>query len=230
MSTSVINTTAAGVSGPNSSTATAGSSALGKDEFLKLLMAQLQNQDPTQPSDPTAFTAQLAQFSQLELQQNANVTLGDIASAQAATNQQSAVNLVGKNVTYSTSSVTIAAGGGALLTGNLAGDAASVSAVIKNAAGATLRTVKAGPSAKGGLQIPWDGRDDSGNPVAAGSYTVSLTALDTQGKAVNAIAQQSALVTGVSFTNGVTQLIAGGATLPLGSITEIDQPTTLPHP
>jgi flagellar basal-body rod modification protein FlgD len=224
MSTSAINTTAAaGVSGP-SSTAAQGSSALGKDEFLKLLMAQLQNQDPTQPSDPTAFTAQLAQFSQLELQQNANSTLTELASAQAAGNQQSAVNLVGKNVTFSTSTVTIAAGGGALLTGKLDGDAASVSAVIKNAAGATLRTVKAGATPKGGVQVPWDGRDDSGNPVAAGSYSVSLTALDTQGKPVNATAQQSALVTGVTFSNGVTQLIAGGTTLPLGSVTEIDQP------
>jgi flagellar basal-body rod modification protein FlgD len=231
MGTSVINnSTAAGVSGPNSAAATQGSTALGKDEFLKLLMAQLQNQDPTQPSDPTAFTAQLAQFSQLELQQNANSTLSDIASAQAATNQQSAVNLVGKNVTYSTSTVTIAAGGGALLTGKLTGDAASISAVIKNSAGATLRTVKAGPSPKGGVQIPWDGRDDSGNPAGAGSYTVTLNAIDTQGKAVTATMQQSALVTGVTFSNGVTQLVAGGTTLPLGSITEIDAPAAQPSP
>src|ERR1700753_752320 len=113
-----------------SSSTAQGSNTLGKNDFLKLLMAQLQNQDPTQPSDPTAFTAQLAQFSQLELQQNANDTLTNIATAQASANQQGAVNLVGKNVTSSTSSVTLAAAGGALLTGSLGGDANSVSAVI----------------------------------------------------------------------------------------------------
>ncbi|HEX4381980.1 MAG TPA: flagellar hook capping FlgD N-terminal domain-containing protein [Myxococcales bacterium] len=201
-----------------------GSNTLGKNDFLKLLMAQLQNQDPTQPSDPTAFTAQLAQFSQLELQQNANDTLSNMATAQASANQQASVNLVGKNVTFSTSTVTIAAAGGALLTGSLSGDANSVSAVIKNSAGAVVRTIKGGPTPQGQLQIPWDGRDDSGNLLAAGSYSVALTALDTQGQAVNATAQSSALVTGVSFSNGVPQLIAGGQTLPLSSITEIDQP------
>jgi flagellar basal-body rod modification protein FlgD len=207
----------------SSATAT-GSSSLGKNDFLKLLMAQLQNQDPTQPSDPTAFTAQLAQFSQLELQQNANDTLSNMATAQASASQQSVVNLVGKNVTYSTSTVTIAAGGNALLTGSLSGDANSVSAVIKSSTGVVVRTIKAGPTPQGPVQIPWDGRDDSGNLLAAGNYSVALTALDTQGKAVNATSSASALVTGVSFANGVPQLIAGGQTLPLSSITEIDQP------
>jgi flagellar basal-body rod modification protein FlgD len=230
MGTSVVdNTQAAGVPGP-SSTAATGSSALGKDEFLKLLMAQLQNQDPTQPSDPTAFTAQLAQFSQLELQQDANTTLSQLASAQAAGNQEAAVSLVGKNVTYSTSTVTIAAGGGALLTGKLDNDAASVSAVIKNAAGATLRTIKGGATPQGSVQLPWDGRDDAGNQLAAGTYSVTLTALDAQGQAVNATAQQTALVTGVTFANGVTQLIAGGSNIPLGTVTEIDQPAPKPTP
>ncbi len=63
-----------------SSSTAQGSNTLGKNDFLKLLMAQMQNQDPTQPSGPTAFTAQLAQFSQLELQQNANDTLSNMAS------------------------------------------------------------------------------------------------------------------------------------------------------
>jgi flagellar basal-body rod modification protein FlgD len=230
MGTSAVNNTAAAaVSGP-SSTAAQGSPALGKDDFLKLLMAQLSNQDPTQPADPTTFTTQLAQFSQLELQQNANSTLTDMAASQAAANQQSAVNLVGKNVTFSTSTVTIAAGGGALLTGKLAGDASNVVATIKNGAGATLRTLKIGGTPQGNVQIPWDGRDDSGAQLAAGNYSVQLTATDAQGNAVTATAQQSALVTGVTFSNGVTQLVAGGTTLPLGSITEIDQPPAKPTP
>jgi flagellar basal-body rod modification protein FlgD len=230
MGTSAVNNVpAAAVSGP-SSTAAQGSPNLGKDDFLKLLMAQLSNQDPTQPADPTTFTTQLAQFSQLELQQNANSTLTDLAAAQAAGNQEQAVNMVGKNVTFSTNTVTIAAGGGALLTGTLAGDASSVIATITNGAGATMRTVKAGATPQGSVQIPWDGRDNSGNQLAAGSYNVQLTALDTQGKPVTATSQQSALITGVTFSNGVTQLIAGGTTLPLSSVTEIDQPTAKPTP
>jgi flagellar basal-body rod modification protein FlgD len=129
MSTSVLSSTQTSVT-PASSTAAQGSSSMGKDQFLKLLMAQLQNQDPTQPADPTAFTSQLAQFSALEMQQESNSTLTALATGQVSANQEAATSFVGKNVTYSTNNVTIASGGGALLTGQLGSDASNVTAVV----------------------------------------------------------------------------------------------------
>ena len=65
-----------------------GSSELGKDEFLKLLVCQLQNQDPLNPQDDTSFIAQLAQFSSLEQMQNMSATMTNT----------SAYTLVGKEV------------------------------------------------------------------------------------------------------------------------------------
>src|SRR5215213_6921849 len=82
-----------------------GSSALGKDEFLKLMMAQLAQQDPTAPSDSNAFVAQLAQFSSLEQMQNVNSSLQSLLIGQASQNNSGAVNLVGKDILYKTDKI-----------------------------------------------------------------------------------------------------------------------------
>ena len=68
-----------------------GSTALGKDEFLKILVAQLANQDPTQPQDSTAFVAELAQFSSLEAQQNTVSNLNALMIGQATANQTAVI-------------------------------------------------------------------------------------------------------------------------------------------
>jgi flagellar basal-body rod modification protein FlgD len=70
---------------------------LGKDDFLQLLVAQLQNQDPTQPTDSTAFVSQLAQFSALEQQTDTNQTMTGLA-ATTAINQ--GIDLLGRNVSF----------------------------------------------------------------------------------------------------------------------------------
>lgn len=80
---------------PDSSKKTVGSSALGKDEFLKILMVQLQNQDPTQPLEDKEFIAQMAQFTSVE-------QLTNISTQLTAMNQSlgSVSSLIGKNITW----------------------------------------------------------------------------------------------------------------------------------
>src|SRR4051812_22477924 len=87
-----------------------GSSKLGKDEFLKLMMAQLAQQDPTAPSDSNAFVAQLAQFTILEQMQNVNSSLESLLIGQASANNNSAINLVGKEILYKTDEITLEKG------------------------------------------------------------------------------------------------------------------------
>src|SRR4051812_6478324 len=77
-----------------------GSSKLGKDEFIKLLMAQMAHQDPTSPMDSQAMTAQLAQFAALEQMQAQNTNLESLLIGQAAEQQMSATSLVGKSISY----------------------------------------------------------------------------------------------------------------------------------
>ena len=71
---------------------------LGKEDFLKLLVAQLSAQDPLNPMDSREFTAQLAQFSALEQMTNVNSTLEELVTAQQAMGNSSMISLIGKLV------------------------------------------------------------------------------------------------------------------------------------
>ncbi|UQZ73534.1 flagellar hook assembly protein FlgD [Niallia circulans] len=78
-----------------------GSSSLGKDDFLKLLITQLQNQDPTSPMDDKEFIAQMAQFSSLEQMQNLNTAMTNLISLQTQSNLISYGQFIGQEVNWS---------------------------------------------------------------------------------------------------------------------------------
>jgi flagellar basal-body rod modification protein FlgD len=105
----------ASVSSPASSTSSA-TATVNYDQFLQLLVAELQHQDPTSPTDPTQYMSQLASFSTVEQQVQTNSTLDALLSAQAS-------NIIGKTVTSADGntkgivvSVKLSAGGGAIAT------------------------------------------------------------------------------------------------------------------
>lgn len=83
-----------------SQTKTTGSNTLGKDDFLKLLMTQLQNQDPTSPMDNSQFISQMATFSSLEQLTNLNNTMQNFVDSQTQNGLLQASMLIGKTVTY----------------------------------------------------------------------------------------------------------------------------------
>ena len=78
-----------------------GGSVLGKDDFLKLLVGQLQHQDPLQPSDDTQFIGQMAQFSSLEQESNTAQSTSQMADQLGRTG---ALGLIGRTVTYTDAS------------------------------------------------------------------------------------------------------------------------------
>ncbi|MEW5741771.1 MAG: FlgD immunoglobulin-like domain containing protein [Myxococcota bacterium] len=190
-------------------------SKLGKDEFLKLLMTQLGNQDPLSPMDNQAFVTQLAQFAHVELAQQTSQQLDALLMAQASSNQLQAASLVGKDAVLAHDGFTW---DGALsgspratpsvqLTGDLQGRAAQVTAVVKDSTGKTVRRIELGPHDAGPFQFEWDGRDDAGNYAAPGEYTVSFTAADADGEPVGAQALSHSRITGVSFETGYAELL-----------------------
>lgn len=80
---------------------------LGKNDFLQLLVTQLQNQDPTSPTDSSTFMTQLAQFSTLEQETNISQSVDGLASTESVTQ---GVDLIGKQITYTGSDGTPASG------------------------------------------------------------------------------------------------------------------------
>src|SRR5437868_155124 len=157
-------TSAADKPAPTTLTRT-GSSALGKDEFLKILVAQLANQDPTKPQDSSQFVAELAQFSSLEAQQNTVSSLNALMLGQATANQTAAATFIGKTINFKGGNVDFDGATAVSASANLEAPASKLAVTITNANGGVVRTLQLGAHGAGDLQIAWDGRDDKGAVV-----------------------------------------------------------------
>ena len=120
------------------STAAVEKESLGKDDFLKMLVAQLQNQDPLNPLDGTDFTAQLAQFSSLEQLDNMNSQLNVIGLYQSSLNNSQSVGLIGQQITANGNSVMVE-GPATILSYDLSGNTDTVSVKIYDQEGSLVR-------------------------------------------------------------------------------------------
>jgi flagellar basal-body rod modification protein FlgD len=200
-----------------------GSNKLGKDEFLKLLMAQMGNQDPTAPTDNSAFVAQLANFATLELQQNANSTMEQLLMAQASANQTSMAAFVGRDVMYKSDAFQLVEGENAFGSAKLAAPATNMTVVVTDAAGKTVRTMQLGPQQAGTVALSWDGRDDQGRRQAPGEYKLRVTAQDEHKKSVAVEQRGSGHVTGVAYEDGVAMLKIGDTKIKVADILEINE-------
>ena len=149
------------------------------NDFLKLLMTQLQNQDPTQPLDTSQFTSQLVQFASVEQQVNANTNLTTLIQLQQGGEMLQAGSLVGKQVEAQSSTLALSNGSATLQLQPATSEPVTVS--ISSSSGVTLETqqVQASPS---GTSWTWNGTTNTGQSLPDGTYNVSVT--DANGTAV----------------------------------------------
>lgn len=203
---------------------------MGKDDFLTLLVAQLQNQDPMNPDDPTEFTAQLAQFSSLEQLFNINESMETLASTQQQSDRFSTMDIIGKEVIYADNNFTFA-GEPTNIGYQLDGSAASVSMAIRDANGSTVASLTPTELTPGNHFIAWDGLDSKGKILPDGKYTISLQATSAgEGSTVAVSPLVQSEVTGVDFSqeNGEASLYTlAGATIGTSSIIAVYQPDSL---
>ncbi|TKI08297.1 flagellar hook assembly protein FlgD [Martelella alba] len=202
----------------STSSTTGDTSADLQNEFLNLLVAQMQNQDPTNPMDNSQLTTQLAQISTLNGIENLNTTLGSISGQLDTSQNLQASTLVGHGVMIDGNAILVGSDSSTTPFGFELSDAAdSTTVTIKDSSGNTVRTVQIGAESAGVHSFTWDGTDDSGTAVPEGSYTFSVAASNSAGSSVDATALQYAAVYGVNTnTSGTTELnlgLAGNVTL-----------------
>jgi len=181
---------------------------MGKEDFLTLLVAQLKNQDPMNPDDPTEFTAQLAQFSSLEQLFNINESMDSLTSAQKQSDRFATMDLIGKTVSYEDGDFTMDEEGSVSVGYKLDGIASSVTLFIKDQSGNTVTTLHPTELTKGNHFIDWNGMDSDGEHVPAGDYNIVLQAAAGYGEesiAVSPLVQSE--VTGVDFNNSTGDAI-----------------------
>lgn len=188
------------------------SSVMGKDDFLKMMLAQLQNQDPLNPLDGTAFTAQLAQFSSLEQLSNMNTQLQVLGLYQASLNNAQSVNLIGREITARGDTVKVE-GASASLEYNLSEDADKVAVRIYDMEDNLVDTLDAGSQEEGENSMTWDCGD-----IAGGNYTFEVSAIGANGDAIPAYTQITGEVTGVTFKEGFPHLSVNGQDVPMGDV------------
>jgi flagellar basal-body rod modification protein FlgD len=200
---------------------TAGTNELGKDAFLKLLIAQLQHQDPLNPADSTEFTAQLAQFSSLETLSSINTNIEDLQAYQVAISNSQAVSYIGKQILANGDSVNIQSGLAGDMRFVLSDDAASVFFNIYDATGQYIDTVEAGAFQAGQNTFDWDGTDAQGNLLPDGAYRYNIQATDQDKNTipVQTLVQQT--VDSVIFEDGKAYLKAGANAIAIEDVIEI---------
>lgn len=206
--------------------------ALGRDAFLKLLVAQLRHQDPLKPQDDSAFVAELAQFSSLEQTMGINDRL-DLLSAQNQGLQNSqVVALVGKEATVRGSLVTSDGSGiGIPVSFKLDGATDKTTVTIVDQSGRTVRTLDLGAKGSGLTRVTWDGRDDAGNVQPAGTYKVTVQAASAAGAAVAVSQETKGLIQAVSFDKGYPVLhLDSGVNVPVADLLQVDSPPNTSKP
>ena len=143
--------------------------SVGKDEFMKLLLAQLKNQDPLKPMDGTDFAAQLAQFSSLEELKNLNTTLETQSVNQMTLGYAQSVNMIGKEAVANSGNTVTANGQTAELNYRLAKDAQNVTISIMDKNGKLIKSWDESAKTAGMNSATWD---CSG--VDKGDYTYQI--------------------------------------------------------
>jgi flagellar basal-body rod modification protein FlgD len=199
--------------------------ALGQMDFLELLMIQLQYQDPLSPMDSQEFSAQLAQFSQLEqitqMNQNLSASMQTNLLLAQSVNNVMATNMIGQSVVAFGNEVELIDGQEADINYELSGSAQTVTIEIKNENGVVVRTIEASGQSSGDQQVVWDGLDDDGNELADGIYTYSVTAKTAGDVDVAVTTFTSGTITGVAYVQGMAELLVGSIQIGLGDIYRI---------
>jgi flagellar basal-body rod modification protein FlgD len=172
----------------NSSITGSISQTMNKDDFLKLLVTQLQYQDPMSPEDPKDFVAQLAQFSSLEQQINSNTNLENLSKAiqnlKQSQSMAQGVSLLGKTVKGSGNQLTVVGGKAMEASYSLPKTAKLVAVGIFDSSGNQVAVVNLGAQAAGSRTFSWDGKDSKGQQAADGIYSYQVAAQDQSGNAI----------------------------------------------
>ena len=209
------------VSSGINTTSSSGNNILGKDDFLNLLVTQLRHQDPLSPMESAEFTSQLAQFSSLEQMNNVNTNLELLHLYQASINNSQAVGFIGKTIKALGNSVGVADGVADQIHFELAENASAVITHIYDSHKNLVKTIQPGGLNAGAQIVEWDATDNDGNKVPDGTYTFEVIATDTDANPVSTTTLITVPVSGVSFKDGTTYLLAGNQEIPIGSIFEV---------
>lgn len=217
----VTNTTTTSTSSSSTST----NSVMGKDSFLKLLLTQLQNQDPLNPMESYEFTGQLAQFTSIE-------QLADIKSLleESTKSNQSlidtisstlSVGLIGKEVTINTTTLNFDGENSIKFSFDVPDEAVTLGVSIYDLSGNLVKNLDMTSFEHGTNTVEWDGNDSNGSVVEKGNYIISVAYKNEAGDTYNVETYINGKITSVKYKNGETYLVINGNEISFKNLREI---------
>ncbi len=202
------------------STYTSHEKELGRDDFLRLLVAQLQHQDPLNPMESSEFTAQLAQFSSLEQLFSINDHLEVIKETNNEQIPENLLDYIGKEVKSAENNIIVydgkASGGSYTLA-----EPGDVTISIFDSEGFEIRTIYKSDQESGEYDFYFDGKNGNGYPVFDGDYSFTVQAVDNVGSPIVVNSGLSGKVTGVTYQDNIPYLIVGDYLINPQYITEV---------
>lgn len=212
------------ISAGNSVQAEKNSNSMGKDGFLQLLITQLRNQDPINPMDGAEFATQLASFNSLEQLINLNQSVENLAIAQqimsTGLNNTLAASLTGKTVSAMSDKIIVNGEDQSEIHVRLARPATQMELTVRDSNGSVVRRLQSDALTRGDHSISWDQKDDSGNILPEGIYTVEIMARNGE-DLVQSMAFLKGTVDRVRYTHEGVKLMIGGISIPMGDIEEV---------
>ena len=170
-----------------------------KDDFLKLFIAQMQNQDPLAPQDNSQMAAQLAQFNGLEQMLNMNKHFETLLKAQATDRSLQMVNYIGKEVSLGNGLLKF--DGKSTTKGTFKNEfpVAEGSLEVRNSAGVVIGEQSLGNLMPGEHPVVWDGKGKDGKQNNPGVYTFNIVGKSTAGEAITIPITSKVKITGLDM-------------------------------
>ncbi len=210
---------------PSKKVRAVGNPSLDKDAFFKLMLAQMKNQDPTNPMKSHEMAAQLANFSSLEQMQNMNKTLEELKNAQKPSENFQALNLIGKAVAGDSSKVVRGVNDKDHdFRFSLPMEASEVSVKVRDADGTIVRSYNLKGLKPGENKLAWNGEDERGMKAPAGEYQFIAEAHTADGKKMGIKTDFDGVITGVSYSPEGPVLNVGNQAIRFRDVKKITDP------
>jgi flagellar basal-body rod modification protein FlgD len=198
-------------------------SILGKDDFLKLLLVELQNQDPTKPQDSDKILQQTSDLASLEASTNTNKSLENLSKSMAISSQFSAISTIGKMADMGTDSISLEQGKSVDFGVYFPEDVQSGQIEIQNNQGITIDTIDIKGLDKGTTNFDWDGKDKNGASFKEGYYKIKISYSNYDGESKNGKFGIYP-IEAVKFNGSQAEVRLGTSYIPLSSVKEIYNP------
>lgn len=201
-----------------------GQNEMGREQFLQLLVAQMQNQDPMNPMDSQEFASQLAQFNTVEQLIGVNQGISSLRQSQnmmrISMNNSMATSLAGKQVKALSNEIHLEPAGNAKINYELASAAEQVEIIVRSESGSEIRRVTLTNVGAGESSWTWDGRNNAGKRMGEGNYSIEIIA-SSGDDTVNAMLFTEGIAEKVRYTGSGVMLLVNNVEVPIGDVEEV---------